>query len=121
LYPYLHYFIPEKNKPFLMYKMSPDTYLLVLSVAVFMGTALSNFFGTLARDIFMPLVTALFGGGNERRFDKLYITIGNTKVLVGDAIVGLLHLILAYFVVSMTLPYIRQFSPTMSSVVGRGK
>jgi large-conductance mechanosensitive channel len=96
--------------------MSPETYLLTLSVAFFMGSALSNFFMAFSRDIVMPILAALFGSSNERDVDKFYITIGdNKKLLVGDLLSSFFHIILAYFIVSMTLPYIRQFSPTIST------
>jgi hypothetical protein len=49
--------------------------------------------------------------GAEKSLDKIVINLGPVKLNVGDAIGATLNLLIAFFVVSMTLPYIKAYSP----------
>ena len=83
---------------------------MTFAVAFYIGTALSQFFGAITRDLFTPVIAGLLPGA-EKSLDKIVINLGPVKLNVGDAIGATLNLLIAFFVVSMTLPYIKAYSP----------
>jgi large-conductance mechanosensitive channel len=91
--------------------MSADSELLTLSVAVYLGFAFNNFFMAITRDLITPFFAALIPG-SVQHMETFVIQLGPIKLRIGDAIGALLNLIMAYVVVTMTLPYIRAYIPT---------
>lgn len=75
-----------------------------------MGGALYKFFDALTRDLVTPVIAGLFPGATQT-IDKIVVPIGPIKLSIGDAIGATLNLIIAYLVVSMTLPYIKSYAP----------
>jgi hypothetical protein len=90
--------------------MNSDTSIVTLSVAVYVGLALAQFFSSITRDLVTPVIVGIFPGA-EKSLDKIIITVGSIKLNVGEAIASTLNLLLAFFVVNMTLPYIRAYVP----------
>jgi len=83
---------------------------MTLAVAFYLGYALSSFFGAITRDLVTPIIAGIFPGV-EQGLDKITVSIGPVKLNIGDAIGASLNLAIAFFVISMTLPYIRAYSP----------
>ena len=83
---------------------------MTLAVAFYLGYALSSFFGAITRDLVTPIIAGIFPGV-EQGLDKITVSIGPIKLNIGDAIGASLNLAIAFFVISMTLPYIRAYSP----------
>jgi large-conductance mechanosensitive channel len=81
-----------------------------LAVAVYLGFALSAFFGAITRDLITPIISGIFPGV-EQGLDKITVSIGPVKLNIGDAIGSFLNLGIAFFVVYMTLPLLRAYSP----------
>ena len=87
-----------------------DMTVMTFAVAIYIGTALSQFFGAVTRDLITPVIAGLLPGA-EKSLDKIVINVGPVKLNVGDAIGATLNLLIAFFVVSMTLPYIKAYTP----------
>lgn len=90
--------------------MSANATILTFAVAIYVGSALKEFFGALTRDLIAPFVAALFPTA-QQTLDKIVVQAGPVKLNIGDVIGAVLNLAIALFVVSFTLPYIREYSP----------
>ena len=87
-----------------------DSGTFSLAVAVYLGFSLSTFFGAITRDLVTPIITGIFPGV-EQGLDKIVVTVGPVKLNIGDAIGSTLNLAIAFFVLYITLPIIRSYSP----------
>lgn len=83
---------------------------MTLAVAFYLGFALSSFFGAITRDLVTPIITGIFPGV-EQSLDKIVVTIGPVKLNIGDAIGASFNLAIAFFVLWVTLPIVRAYSP----------
>jgi large-conductance mechanosensitive channel len=90
--------------------MSADSTLMTFAVAIYIGAALASFFAAVTRDLITPIIAGLVPGA-EKTLDKMTITIGNVRLSIGDVLAAALNLGIAFLVVQMTLPYIRQYAP----------
>lgn len=90
--------------------MDGSTSVLTIAVGLYVGMSLSQFFTAITRDLVTPLIAGLFPGV-QASVDKLVINLGPVKLSIGDAISATLNLLIAWFVVSTTLPYIRTYAP----------
>ncbi len=90
--------------------MDGSTSVVTIAVALYIGMAMAQFFGAITRDLVTPLLAGLFPGVGAAA-DKLTIQVGSIKLNVGDALAATMNLMIAYFVVTMTLPYIRTYAP----------
>jgi len=88
----------------------PPVTVTHFAVAFYLGAAMKDFFGSISKDLVTPFIAALFPRA-QQTLDKIVIPIGPVKLNIGDAIGATLNLIIAYFVLSMTLPYIKQYAP----------
>jgi large-conductance mechanosensitive channel len=88
----------------------PPVTVTHFAVAFYLGAAMKDFFGSVSRDLVTPFIAAVFPKA-QQTLDKIVIPIGPVKLNIGDAIGATLNLIIAYFVLSMTLPYIKQYAP----------
>ncbi len=91
-------------------KMSSQSTILTFAVAIFVGSALKDFFTSITRDLVAPLISGVIPGA-QAGLEKITLQIGPVKFNIGDAISATLTLAIALFVVSFTLPYIREYSP----------
>ena len=87
-----------------------DTSVLTVAVGLYIGITLSQFFTAITRDLITPFLAALFPGV-QASVDKFVVQLGPIKLSIGDAIAATLNLLIAWVVVSMTLPYIRSYAP----------
>jgi len=90
--------------------MSSQSTILTFAVAIFVGGALKDFFNAVNRDLVAPVIAA-FVPGAQQSLEKITVQVGPIKLNIGDAISATLTLAIALFVVSWTLPYIREYSP----------
>lgn len=90
--------------------MDGSTSVLTIAVGLYVGMSLAQFFTAIARDLLTPVLAGLFPGAQSTA-DKLVIQIGNVKIQVGDAIGATVNLLIAWFVVSTTLPYLKSYAP----------
>lgn len=90
--------------------MSADTTVLTFAVAIYIGFAMKEFFGSIAKDLITPFISAVIPN-TQQTLDKITIQLGPVKLNIGDVIAASINLFVAYLVVSMTLPYIREYVP----------
>jgi large-conductance mechanosensitive channel len=87
-----------------------DMTIMTFAVAIFLGSALSQFFGAVSRDLVAPVIGGVFPGA-QAGIEKWTIQLGPVKLAVGDALSATVNLAIAVVVVWLTLPYIRAYSP----------
>jgi len=90
--------------------MDGSTSVLTIAVGLYVGMSLSQFFTAITKDLVTPIIAGIFPGV-QSSVDKFVIQLGPIKLSVGDAISSTLNLLIAWFVVSTTLPYIRTYAP----------
>lgn len=90
--------------------MDGSTSVLTIAVGLYVGMSLSQFFTALTRDLVTPVLAGIFPGV-QQSVDKVVIQIGTVKLNVGDAIAATMNLLIAWLVVTTTLPYIRTYAP----------
>jgi large-conductance mechanosensitive channel len=86
------------------------TTIVNFAVAFYLGAALKDFFGSIARDLVAPFIAAIFPTA-QQSIDKITVQLGPVKLNIGDAIGATINLITAMIVLYLTLPYIREYSP----------
>jgi len=84
--------------------------VMTFAVAIFLGSALSQFFGAFSRDLISPVIAGVFPGA-QAGIEKWTVQVGPIKLAVGDALSATVNLGIAILVVYLTLPYIRAYSP----------
>lgn len=87
-----------------------DTSVLTVAVGLYIGITLSQFFTAITRDLITPFLAAIFPGV-QSSVDKFVVQLGPIKLSIGDAIAATLNLLIAWVVVSTTLPYIKSYAP----------
>jgi large-conductance mechanosensitive channel len=90
--------------------MDGSTSVLTIAVGLYVGMSLSQFFTAITRDLITPVLAAVFPGV-QQSVDKVVIQVGTVKLNVGDAIAATMNLLIAWLVVTTTLPYIRTYAP----------
>jgi large-conductance mechanosensitive channel len=90
--------------------MDGSTSVLTIAVGLYVGMSLSQFFTAITKDLVTPIIAGIFPGV-QSSVDKFVIQLGPIKLSIGDAISATLNLLIAWFVVSTTLPYIRTYAP----------
>lgn len=90
--------------------MTTNGTILTFAVAIYVGSALKDFFGSLTKDLVAPFLAGLFPGA-QQTLDKIVIQVGPIKINIGDVIGAVLNLAIALMVVSVSLPYIKEYSP----------
>jgi large-conductance mechanosensitive channel len=90
--------------------MSATSAITTFAVAIYIGMAMHRFFDSVTKDLVAPFIAALFPTA-QQALDKIIIQVGPVKLNIGDAIGATINLAVAYFVVSMTLPYIKEYAP----------
>ena len=89
--------------------MAVENQVLTFALAIHAGLVLTNFFQALMRDIVLPLLSPL--ATVEGGLSKLVIQVGTIKINIGDALVQTLNLVVAFTVVSLVMPYIKEYVP----------
>ena len=86
------------------------TLVTSLAVAIYIGMVLHKFFDSVTKDLVTPVIAAAIPGA-QQTLEKITIQIGPVKLAIGDVIAATLQVLIAYFVVSMTLPFIKEYAP----------
>lgn len=86
------------------------TDMMGFAVAFYVGAALMQFFGSITRDLVTPIITGVFPGV-QHSLDKIVIQVGSIKLNIGDAVGAFINLMVAFLVVSWTLPLVRTYAP----------
>lgn len=86
------------------------TAVTTFAVAIYIGMVLHKFFDSFTKGLVTPFLAAAIPGA-QQTLDKYTVQLGPVKLEVGDVISATLNLVIAYFVVSLTLPYIREYAP----------
>jgi len=89
--------------------MTNEGLFWAIAVAVFLGSVLKDFFQAITRDLVTPVLTA-FGGSAGSEVSGFVVTIGGVKLKIGDVIASSLSLLVAFAIVSVTLPYLRAYT-----------
>lgn len=84
--------------------------ITTFAIAIYIGMAMSEFFKTVTKELITPIVS-LFIPGVRESVNKTVLEIGPLKLNIGELISATLNLSAAYFVVVLTLPYIREYAP----------
>jgi large-conductance mechanosensitive channel len=84
--------------------------VMTFAVAIFLGSALCQFFGAVSRDLVAPVIGGLFPGA-QAGLEKWSVQVGPVKLGLGDALSATVNLAIAITVVYLTLPYVRAYSP----------
>jgi len=89
--------------------MTNEGLFWAIAVAVFLGSVLKDFFQAITRDLVTPVISGLFGKvGSE--VSGFVVTVGGVKLKIGDVIANTLSLLVAFAIVSLTLPYLRAYT-----------
>lgn len=70
---------------------------------------MTKFFDALTRDLVMPLISPVAPA--ENGVSKWIVQLGTIKINIGDLIVQTLNLFVAFGIVYVTLPYIKEYVP----------
>ena len=90
--------------------MDGSTSILTIAVAFFVGSALTQFFTAIVRDVINPPIAAALSATGAGK-GGFVVKAGNVAFDIGDLIASAGNLIVALLVVSFTLPYIRAYAP----------
>jgi len=90
--------------------MTPSSMLLLIAAAIFVGGALKDFFQSVITDLVTPLLAVAFPEA-QQTVQGLVVEVGPAKLKVGEAIGAAATLAIALIVVSVTLPFIKAYSP----------
>jgi large-conductance mechanosensitive channel len=89
--------------------MAAENQVLTFALAIYLGTTISAFFTAVTRDLFLPLLSPI--SSVEGGIAKYNIQIGSIKLNIGDVVVQTMNMLIVFAVVSITLPYIREYVP----------
>lgn len=84
--------------------------ILGFAIAIYIGMSLTSFFSSISRDLITPILTGVFPGV-QQSIEKITIKIGPVTLSIGEAVGAFINLLIAYLVVSLTLPLIKTYAP----------
>jgi len=84
-----------------------------IAIGFFLGGALKDFFQAVTVDLVAPFAVLL--GGADMITTSVVVSVGPVKLEVGKALGSALTLLVALLVVSVTLPYIKAYAPTIGA------
>jgi hypothetical protein len=90
--------------------------LIILTAAFYLGDVVSKFFTALNTDIITPILAPAASAG--KGVASFAITIGGTKLMVGDFIASLVNLVVSFFIVVLVIGLLRTYVLTR---IGAGK
>lgn len=89
--------------------MTNEGLFWAIAVAVFLGSVLKDFFLAITRDLVTPVISGL-AGSTGAEAASFTVTVGGIKLKIGDVIASALSLLVAFTIVSVTLPYLRAYT-----------
>ena len=84
--------------------------LLTFAVAMFVGSALKDFFNAFIANLVTPFLVLFFPSA-QNTVGGLVIDLGPVKLKVGDAIAAAGTLFVALFVAAAVMPFLKEYSP----------
>jgi large-conductance mechanosensitive channel len=90
--------------------MSSRRLLITVAVAFVIGGALKDFFSSITTGLVTPVVGALFPSVQKSVYG-LEFQVGGVTLEVGQVISATVTLLVSLLVVSLTLPYLKQYAP----------
>jgi large-conductance mechanosensitive channel len=89
--------------------MGVENQVLVFALAIHVGGLMTKFFDALTRDLVMPLISPISPA--ENGVSKWIVQLGTIKINIGDLIVQTINILVAFGIVYVTLPYIKEYVP----------
>jgi len=89
--------------------MTNEGLFWAIAVAVFLGSVLKDFFQAITRDLVTPVLSGLTGSAGSE-VAAFTVTVGGIKLKIGDVVASSLSLLVAFAIVSFTLPYLRAYT-----------
>ena len=89
--------------------MTNEGLFWAIAVAVFLGSVLKDFFQAITRDLVTPVLSGLSGKAGAE-VSGFVVTVGGVKLKIGDVVASALSLLIAFAIVSVTLPYLRAYT-----------
>jgi len=90
--------------------------LIILTAAFYLGDVVSKFFTALNTDIITPILAPAASAG--KGVASFAVTIGGTKLMIGDFIASLVNLVVSFFIVVLVIGLLRTYVLTR---IGAGK
>lgn len=84
-----------------------------IAVGFFLGGALKDFFQAFTQELIAPF--AVLFGGVHKTVEGIVVQLGPVKLEIGKVIGSALTLLVALFVVSFTIPYIKAYAPVIGA------
>lgn len=86
------------------------TLVTSIAVAMYVGMVFNKFFDSVTKDLVTPIIAVAIPGA-QQTLEKITIQVGPVKIAIGDVISSSLQVLIAFFVVSMTLPFLKEYAP----------
>ena len=86
-----------------------ESTVYAIAIGFFLGGALKDFFQAVTQDLVAPFAVLL--GGVDKSVTGVTLSLGPIKLDVGKVIAATMTLLVAIFVVSVTLPLVRAYAP----------
>jgi large-conductance mechanosensitive channel len=84
-----------------------------IAVGFFLGGALKDFFQSVTQELVAPF--AVLFGGVTKSVEGVTVSLGPVKLEIGKVIGSALTLMVAIFVVAVTIPYIKAYAPMIGA------
>jgi hypothetical protein len=81
--------------------------LIILTAAFYLGDVVSKFFTALNTNIITPILAPAASAG--KGVASFAVTIGGTKLMVGDVLVSLINLVVSFFIVVVVIGLLRTY------------
>jgi len=90
--------------------MSQNSLLLTFALAIFVGSALNDFFKAFTRDLVTPWVSLVFPNV-QQTVGGVVFELGPVKLKVGDAVGAAGALFAALVLAAVAFPLLKEYSP----------
>lgn len=87
-----------------------NSLLLTFAVAMFVGSALKDFFNAFITNLVTPFLVLIFPAARDT-VGGLVLELGPVKLKLGDALAAAGTLFVALFVAAAVMPWLKEYSP----------
>jgi large-conductance mechanosensitive channel len=81
--------------------------IIIVTAAIYLGSVVSKFFGTLSEGIIAPVLAPALSAG--KGITDAQVTVGGVTLKVGAALAALIDLIISFVVVVFTIGLLRTY------------
>jgi hypothetical protein len=81
--------------------------IIIITAAIYLGTVVSKFFGTLSEGIVAPLLAPAMSAG--KGVTEAQVSVGGVTLKVGAALAALVDLVISFVVVVFTIGLLRTY------------